>query len=622
MKIILCTFLVFASHLLGVAQSGIDSIRMQLESTDDPEERMMLLSELSSYYLTKFPDTASIIAEELYVLADQQEFESFKYNAARDITLIRLSNAEYNYALKKGLEALKIAESLNENKKIGEASINVADCYLHLGNFNKAEKFYQQALDNFQLAGYPNGSSDVYSGFGSVAYKRGSPQEAKALYRSALSYADSTDKIKIADIKNKLAGVLCDLDSTGMAVRLYNEALNAFVAAESYTNQSEVYFNLGELYMRIDEPDLAIENYTKCLHIAEHTGAEADLQWSFLGLSNAYESVHQYNKALDYHQKFHQLRDSIQDARHALEVAELEVQYASEKKTQEIESLGGELMEKQDQLSATSNLNTLLWVGVGILLVIIVLGYYIFLLNRKSNQRMREQQHQIIEKNTEVRRALKEKEVLLKEIHHRVKNNLQIISSLLNLQSNSVDDERAINVIREGQERIRAIALIHQKLYQNKNLAFINFQDYITDLVGQQGAAFRSNGIPVNYHVATNGVSLNLDTAVPLGLIISELISNANKHAFNGQEDKEINIELSPAERKGLYRLKVSDNGVGMPDDYDPENTESLGLEIVKSLTEQLDGEMEIGNKEGAVFTILFNEQEMPEQSSQARTLS
>jgi len=205
----------------------------------------------------------------------------------------------------------------------------------------------------------------------------------------------------------------------------------------------------------------------------------------------------------------------------------------------------------------------------------------------------------------QVKASLNEKEVLLKEIHHRVKNNMQIISSLLNLQCNRIQNPDVIDMFRVSRDRIRAMALIHEKLYLSKDLARIDFSQYIESLVVHLYHVYEvdSGFIRLNSHI--ENVYLDINKAIPCGLIINELLSNALKHAFPDKTKGEINLSLSSPET-GRFVLSISDTGVGMPENIELEKLESLGLQLVKDLVSQLGGTIDVDVHEGSTFRIEF----------------
>jgi two-component sensor histidine kinase len=208
--------------------------------------------------------------------------------------------------------------------------------------------------------------------------------------------------------------------------------------------------------------------------------------------------------------------------------------------------------------------------------------------------------------------SLKEKDILLREIHHRVKNNMQIISSLLNLQTKYVDDQEAINVLKESQNRVKSMAIIHEKLYQSKNLTKINFVDYIQSLVLNLFYSYNIQEDQIKPILEIENIHLNMETAVPCGLIISELISNSLKYAFPNEMKGEIIVSLKSD--KDNYQLCISDNGIGLPESIGFDDLETLGLLLVNILTEQIDGKIAIRRDQGTQYKITFKEQKYKER--------
>ena len=206
-----------------------------------------------------------------------------------------------------------------------------------------------------------------------------------------------------------------------------------------------------------------------------------------------------------------------------------------------------------------------------------------------------------------IKTSLKEKEVLLKEIHHRVKNNLQIVSSLFFFQSKTISDPQMLEMFRDGQNRVKSMALIHEKLYQSDDLANIDFREYVKKL---STFLFQSYGIDQNKIKFKNNVSniqLDVDQAVPCGLIINELISNSLKHGFDEGDYGTVRIDMGHDEYNNLV-MKVSDDGKGMPPGIDVQKIDSLGLRLVNNLTLQLNGKVEYFNKNGTTVKVTFQD--------------
>lgn len=226
----------------------------------------------------------------------------------------------------------------------------------------------------------------------------------------------------------------------------------------------------------------------------------------------------------------------------------------------------------------------------------VIVGFLIFSVFLIFN--IRSKKEVLIAKNLE-------NELLLKEVHHRIKNNFQTIASLLELQSKNIKDEGMKEILKEGQNRINSMSLIHHRLYQNEEITSINFQDYCKELVKHTTVLYNRE----NFQLETtlNDMMLDVDTAVPLGLIVNELTTNSFKYAFEEGKDAVIKISVDEVET-GVYKLTFSDNGKGLPEDYNWTNIKSLGLFLIRRLTKQLQGHLNYYYDDGAVFEINFKD--------------
>lgn len=207
-----------------------------------------------------------------------------------------------------------------------------------------------------------------------------------------------------------------------------------------------------------------------------------------------------------------------------------------------------------------------------------------------------------------LKKSLVEKELLLREIHHRVKNNMQIISSLLNLQAGYLKDQNAISALKESQVRIMSMAMIHENLYRSDNLTGIEFKEYANHMIKNLFHTYNINMEKIKVNLVASDIYLNIDTAMPCGLIINELVTNSIKHAF--PEDKTGTILIQMEQKDNQYYLTVSDNGTGLPPQLNIQNTETLGLMLVNSLVGQLEGNMDINREGGTTFNITFKKLE------------
>jgi PAS domain S-box-containing protein len=218
----------------------------------------------------------------------------------------------------------------------------------------------------------------------------------------------------------------------------------------------------------------------------------------------------------------------------------------------------------------------------------------------------RKQIHEPGQTEEQLRAALHEKEIMLKEIHHRVKNNLQVISSLLSIQSQYLADSRDLELFRRSQDRVRSMALVHEQLYRTNDLAVIDFSIYIDTLVHNLLASYRGEAGNVKVNVDAAGVFLGIDAALPCGLIVNELVSNALKHAFPGGMAGQLTVRMRECE--GTYVLEVSDDGAGLAHPLEVEKSHSMGLQLVTLLTGQLDGTLTVDTSHGTKFRITFKD--------------
>lgn len=220
---------------------------------------------------------------------------------------------------------------------------------------------------------------------------------------------------------------------------------------------------------------------------------------------------------------------------------------------------------------------------------------------------------QRIKMENDLKKALKDKNMLMKEIHHRVKNNLTIMSSLLNLQSRYIEDESTRAIFKDSQSRVKTMALIHEKLYRSGNLKLLNMKEYIEELSRDLSNIHLSNHDNVDLVLDLENIMLDVDTAIPLGLIINELLTNSVKHAFPENQKGTINVNFRK-EEDGELLLEVKDNGKGLPSNFKIENSDSLGLRLIHSLTDQIHGQIEVDGSQGAHFSIKFRERKKGEK--------
>jgi two-component sensor histidine kinase len=536
-------------------------------------------------------------------------------------------------SIKYAKQALALAIILEQKDKIADSYIFVGNDYERMNQFPEASKAILNAAKVYEEINNKNGYGNAMNILGTLYLKQ-------KLYYKAVYYYNTAIKLNVSDKKHPL-DLAAGYNNLGEAYRLqgtYDSALYYFKKAkaiysqEKYdlgvaysigniglvfaakgnreeaqnkiteattilTNQGDYYpisvFNteMAALSLREGNAMGAIKLASRGFAIAKKEGLKEQMRDAALVLKQAYLTTKHYDSAMHYQTEYYANKDSLVNEETIRKIADLQTQY--------------EVSKKEDQLTKlTAEHEQSIKIAIALAIVVIsigVLSFYLWSFNNrlKAANKKQEQQKLLIEQ------SLKEKEVLLKEIHHRVKNNLQIISSLLNLQSNTLDDSEVLQVFQTGQSRIQSIALIHQKLYQNEQFSSIKMDDYLA-LLGQKVIdTLLPPDVSITLNIQANGILLDIDTAVPLALVINEMLTNTAKYAFTEQKSGQINIAIEPLEEH-RYKLHYADTGPGIPEDKRLEATNTLGSRLIKILTRQLGGNVEQFNENGAHYVVRF----------------
>ncbi|WP_426484584.1 tetratricopeptide repeat-containing sensor histidine kinase [Flavobacterium sp. 2] len=311
-----------------------------------------------------------------------------------------------------------------------------------------------------------------------------------------------------------------------------------------------------------------------------------------------------YKGALTHFQNYKVIYDSISNTTQDKQIEELKIAYETKNKEQKIKLMDRESKLQERELQKSQLLNTISIWSLVLLLAVIGLLFNRYRVKQRTNAKLEQKEKEINQKNINLVHLLDEKEWLLKEIHHRVKNNLQTVISLLNSQSAYLDNDKALSAIKNSQNRIYSMSLIHQKLYGAENVSTINMQNYIKELIGYLRESF-SLGQRVRFEVKTDPLELDVAQAVPVGLILNEAITNSLKYAFPDDRSGTIFVLL---EEKAVshYQLTVSDNGIGIDTDFTNRKADSFGMSLIKGLTDDIDGSFTMENDNGTILKINF----------------
>lgn len=375
-------------------------------------------------------------------------------------------------------------------------------------------------------------------------------------------------------------------------------------------NEANALARLSQVYAARNEPQKSLEYNFKSLEKGKEFYDV--LRNNYDQMANIYANKGDFKRAYEYREKYVAIKDSLLKADKAKSLTELQMQYEIADKQKEIELLTKDnnikaLQTKQSQLTAVASLAAFLCILVA---AVVLLNQ--FNIKRRSNQQLELANTQISQTvaelehaNTQISQTVAEKETLLKEIHHRVKNNLQLVSSLLDWQTEGISDPQIHKVVDEGRSRIRSMALMHEYLYKSDSLAHVDVHKYLAELADSLMRSYRPHtGITLEKNITH--AYFDADTVVPLGLIVNELVSNAFKYAFVDKTEGTVHIALERLNNEE-FKLTVSDNGIGLPDNFDKLLHKSLGIQLVKTLVRQMKGTLQSYNQTGAVFEVQFS---------------
>lgn len=518
-----------------------------------------------------------------------------------NIGLMYETMGDYERALKHALKCLEIREELQDTVHLSFACFNVGKLHHLLGNRSEALAYHERALSLRKLIiDDPDEYNVIEDSYCAIAelHREGKEWDlALEFYNKALAIkgADkTTGDWSRPEILGNIGLVHQDRGQWDSAFFYFHQALdlnrNEKVAENSGT--ASTLLMIGQAHLLQGSAREALSSLLEANAMVEPLDLLPLRAEIASALAEAYEQEGQYEKALVFKNTFITLQDSIMSLEKVSSLQEMQTRYETERKEKEILELNSERKLAESEARQRS---LLLWLFVAVLILVMIVALVIY----RAYRQTKKLSVQLEQKNNE-------KAALLREIHHRVKNNLQVISSLLNLQSASLSDEAALDAIKEGQNRVKSIALIHQKLYQTEDISQVDFQEYAEQLAGFLSSAFRKPGKSVSIQVDADGIQLDIDTAVPLGLIINELVTNCFKYAFEHQDLGEVRIRMRKTDAGML--LSVKDNGVGLPKDLDISKSKSLGMKLVNILSRQLKGSVSWENEQGAKFVVRFQE--------------
>lgn len=506
------------------------------------------------------------------------------------------------------------------------------------GSYLRALAYYLQALESFDALGYEAYTGFVFANLGNVYLLQRDYETAKGYYLKSLAIKRKTeDSYGIAVNYNNLGGLFDQIEQFDSSLYYHQLALDLRQEIGDQFGQSVSLLNIGINYFNLEQYDEALKYQLQAYQIGEDMGYQSDqvktamhLGHTYLKLgkldqaekyfletlersqeagelesrNGAYKGLYQLYKArgdakaFDYVEKHVALEDSLRndEQKQAITRLEMEYHFDREKEILELEQLRKEEILRNEVNRQRLLRNTFLGALIAGLLILFLL-WRSYQQKRKSNRILQEQKQTI-------EQTLEEREILLKEIHHRVKNNLQVVSSLLSLQSRTINDPAALNAIEEGRNRVKAMALIHKNLYQEGNLVGVDVPEYMAKLTDSLMNSYQVDPERVQMIRQVDAIALDVNVLIPLGLILNELISNALKHAFPDQAEGRIELQISEI-AEGLEVL-VADDGIGMKEGMDIQKSDSMGFKLVRSFVTKMKAQMKVQSEEGTRIRILI----------------
>lgn len=539
------------------------------------------------YYRKRENDTTRIYAlkaEKQLKIAEDFKSLNVVYN-----TLGAINAMENNY----DSTIIYFSKAIESSRVIDDKS-GMADGYQNMGIIYNRMKEYEKAIEQTQKSISINTSIGMERGL-AISYYNLARQhrslnqldEAVSAIEKSIKYGEK-DKYThlLANAYNTYGNCLLEQEKYRQAVKNFKLAIDKSDQAKDISAKTFAVQNLGLAYEKLGKIELADKQMKEALAL----GDKEKNPYSYMSLLEIYskynENLGRNKIALEQFKEYHEISDSLFQMEKTEKVLALQTEFETAEKEKEIQ-----ILEKDNELQALRIQQQQRNLLFGLIGLFGFLGFSAFLFF---------QMQKLKKTKGELEVSLTEKATLLKEIHHRVKNNLQLIISLLTLQAKDGKEQTIEEFLYKGQNRVKTIALIHERLYRTDNLSSIHFEVYAKELL--DGIFNSHSSSEIQYQLNAEKTELDIDKAIPLGLILNELVSNSLKHAFKNQSKGQLNINLK--NEVDSIQLIVKDNGSGY--NSDEQKADSMGLQLVKLLVQQLRGSFKIENKEGTLVNIIF----------------
>lgn len=585
--ILLCFTLLISFSAFALPPT--DSITIQIKAIDTDSARFdWLVNEINKAWLSN-PRYTSDLASAFDSLASKTNDEVRMAEALNLNGMAAYANGSYELAADFYLQSLSILEGSTEYQLLGSVLNNLASCYAYRNNNAKSIEYYLQALELARKTQDTSRLAMLNNNLGIQYVEQENYVEAEKYYNSAIDlYRLLEQPLYVGITLLSTANLQIEQEKYTDAIANYNQAMELVPEGMIPLLHAASYAGIGSAYNRMGQKKKGENFLLQSLEKAEAINHIEQLKESHRELSELYESLGGYDRSLYHYKKYTRAKDSLFTNDQDKILMDALTKYESEKKQQENELLKAQNQVTQLQLNGSRRRGLIFGIGL--------LGFAGFsILLYRLNGRIQRQ-------NKIITQALSEKETLLKEIHHRVKNNLQFISSLLGLQSEHIEDKQALGALQEGQDRVQSMALIHQNLYQEDNLTGVNLKDYFIKLIRGLFDSYNIRKESIELVLDIEDLNLDVDSVIPIGLVVNELVSNSLKYAFQDKQKGQIAVSLQ--EEMDQLTVQVSDNGSGMSKDIQAKLGNSFGYRLINVFKAQLKADLEIDGSDGTTVTL------------------
>lgn len=586
------------------------------------------------YYYTAHYDSAIHFIEKSIEMHERLGDSSALARIHNNLGIVYDTKGEYRLSTENIIKGLQLSLNFDnikdqENRRYKVQPVHRSEVILHkfLEEKNRELKIAQSKKDYMEEAKIYTDISWIYSR--DTFYSQAIEFAKKAM----VIYSKYEEDILLGDVYRDLGEEYIQIDSLDLALEAFNHAEYLYKNSRTMIRYAAIRSQISDTYHRMGKLNTALTEYLETLKISLNLGHIRSFSVLSTKVAGIYQKLGQIDNAIDIAKKGFIISDSLGIKNLKMDISEklselyeiagktetalkylkihndLFAEYSNELNTRELASLEEEFkVEEQNKeiqslkLEKSYQLQRFYWMtGFGILIFLSAIFLYSrYSLAQKLNKQLKKQAKLIDSKNRNLRKLISEKELLIGEVHHRVKNNLQVISSLLRLKSKNVTDPKALNIISEGQDRINTVAMIHENLFQKGIESRINLREYIEEIGKSLIESFyMENKVKISFDL--EDIDLDFDRAVYIGLIINELITNSLKHAFSSS-NRDGAIKVCLKREKGLH-LTISDNGSGILEENKFFKSETSGINIVKALLKHFDGKLDLhNNPEGGVF--------------------